>query len=119
MEGLNGTYQGLYNETGRAFPDVSAQGANFVINFRGEFTTIDGTSASAPTFASIVALLNNERLAAGQPALGFLNPLLYSNTSVFNDIVSGSNPGCATEGFPAVTGWDPVSRLTLSREPAC
>ena len=119
MEGLNGTYQGLYNETGRAFPDVSAQGANFVINFRGEFTTIDGTSASAPTFASIVALLNNERLAAGQPALGFLNPLLYSNTSVFNDIVSGSNPGCATEGFPAVTGWDPVSRLTPSREPAC
>ncbi|KAI0740355.1 family S53 protease-like protein [Earliella scabrosa] len=111
VEGLNGTYQGLYNETGRAFPDVSAQGANFVINLRGEFMTINGTSASAPTFASIVALLNNERLAAGQPALGFLNPLLYSNTSVFNDIVSGSNPGCATEGFPAVTGWDPVTGL--------
>ena len=25
-----------------------------------------------------------------------------------NDVTSGSNPGCNTQGFPAITGWDPV-----------
>ena len=25
-----------------------------------------------------------------------------------NDIASGKNPGCGTEGFEAVKGWDPV-----------
>ncbi|KAF8265095.1 peptidase S8/S53 domain-containing protein [Lactarius quietus] len=29
----------------------------------------------------------------------------------FNDITSGSNPGCGTEGFSAVPGWDPVTGL--------
>jgi tripeptidyl-peptidase-1 len=27
----------------------------------------------------------------------------------FNDITSGSNPGCNTNGFPATKGWDPVT----------
>jgi len=48
--------------------------------------------------------------------LGFLNPLIYASTSAsaFNDIKSGSNPGCGTQGFSAVVGWDPV-RIVLSR----
>jgi len=25
-----------------------------------------------------------------------------------NDITSGSNPGCGTDGFNATVGWDPV-----------
>lgn len=29
-----------------------------------------GTSASAPTFAGVIALVNNARLAAGKPVLG-------------------------------------------------
>ncbi|KAF7800219.1 hypothetical protein EIP86_011466 [Pleurotus ostreatoroseus] len=29
----------------------------------------------------------------------------------FNDITNGTNPGCGTEGFSAVRGWDPVTGL--------
>ena len=29
--------------------------------------------------------------------------------AAFNDITSGSNPGCGTEGFYAQPGWDPVT----------
>lgn len=59
-----------------------------------------GTSAATPTFAAFVALLNDRRLKAGLPSLGFLNPLIYSvGISGFNDITEGNNPGCGTEGF--------------------
>ena len=34
---------------------------------------------------------------------------LYADA--FNDIVSGSNPGCGTSGFAATPGWDPVTGL--------
>ncbi len=62
------------------------------------------------TFAGVIALLNDFRLSQGKASLGFLNPLIYS-TGVpgFNDITSGSNPGCGTNGFTAGAGWDPVS----------
>lgn len=64
-------------------------------------------SASAPIFASTIALLNSQRLVP----LGFLNPWLYLESSVLNDITTGSNPGCNTNGFPAAAGWDPVTGL--------
>jgi tripeptidyl-peptidase-1 len=58
----------------------------------GKFDTHKGTSMSAPIFASIIALLNNELLAAGKPVLGFLNPRLYSDlASAFTDITSGQS----------------------------
>ena len=38
----------------------------------------DVVSASAPMFASIVALLNDIRFQKGKPPMGFLNPWLYS-----------------------------------------
>lgn len=62
------------------------------------------------TFAGVIALLNDFRLSQGKSSLGFLNPIIYS-TGVpgFNDITSGSNPGCGTNGFTAGAGWDPVS----------
>jgi tripeptidyl-peptidase I len=69
-------------------------------------------SASAPIFASTIALLNAERLLGGKAPLGFLNPLLYGfPIDVVNDITSGSNPGCGTNGFPAKLGWDPATGL--------
>ena len=37
--------------------------------------------------------------------MGFLNPVLYSNPQIFNDIKNGSNPGCNSEGFTAVDGY--------------
>lgn len=37
--------------------------------------------------------------------------LQYQHPEVFNDIVSGSNPGCGSPGFPTAKGWDPVTGL--------
>ena len=48
-----------------------------------------GTSCSTPISASIVALLNDELIAAGKGPLGFLNPLLYANPGALNDITTG------------------------------
>lgn len=113
---LGNTNAGLFQTKGRAFPDVSTQGVQFVIAVAGQAQGVSGTSASSPTFASVVALLNDELLNAGKSPLGFLNPLIYSSGSAaaFNDITSGSNPGCGTDGFPALTGWDPVCLLATS-----
>ena len=44
----------------------------------GRVESVGGTSASSPTFAAIVALLNDVRISNGKPPLGFLNPALYS-----------------------------------------
>jgi tripeptidyl-peptidase-1 len=108
--GLKGEFEGLYNPTGRAYPDLAAQGQHFAIVWDGRFLTVDGTSASTPATASIVSLLNDARLAAGKPPLGFLNPWLYLVAhKAFNDVTSGSALGCGTSGFPAVAGWDAVT----------
>ncbi|EIM89476.1 family S53 protease [Stereum hirsutum FP-91666 SS1] len=105
------TYNGLYNSTGRGFPDVSAQAINFYIQWTGGWYTVNGTSASTPSVASVFAMLDDELVAAGQPPLGWLNPLIYANPQAFNDITSGNNPGCGTNGFSAGASWDPVTGL--------
>ncbi|KAI0682616.1 tripeptidyl peptidase A [Earliella scabrosa] len=108
-----GTYAGLFNPNGRAIPDVAAQGEFFRVFLRGRPVSIGGTSASAPTFAGIVSLLNSARLSKGLRPLGFLNPLVYAiealDPAAFNDITTGNNPGCGTPGFNATRGWDPVT----------
>ncbi|KAI0340738.1 tripeptidyl peptidase A [Trametopsis cervina] len=108
-----GTFAGLFNPNGRAIPDVAAQADNFEIVFANRTAGIGGTSAAAPTFAGFVALLNDARIKAGLPTLGFLNPLIYTigalHSGGFNDINTGNNPGCGTQGFNATVGWDPVT----------
>jgi tripeptidyl-peptidase-1 len=100
-----------YNKTGRGYPDVSAIGLNVLLYIGGIPTFVGGTSASAPIFASIITLINEQRLAAGKKRVGFLNPTLYKNPQAFTDITTGSNPGCGLAGFEAVEGWDPVTGL--------
>ena len=95
----------------RGFPDVSANGANYVVSVDGQFALVYGTSASTPVFASIVTLLNEARLSLGKGPIGFLNPTLYSHPWALNDITQGGNQGCGTAGFTAVKGWDPVTGL--------
>lgn len=118
---------------GRGVPDIAAQAINLlIVNHRGYFA-VDGTSYAAPvrlcllpplcvvhpsstqliinvqTVTGIISLLNDYRLSQGEKPLGFLNPWLYGQgIAGLNDITSGSNPGCQTEGFSAVIGWDPV-----------
>ncbi|EDQ87539.1 uncharacterized protein MONBRDRAFT_37973 [Monosiga brevicollis MX1] len=101
-----------FNASGRAYPDVSAFATNFEIAYMGSFVGVDGTSCATPTFAGVVAQLNDVRILAGKSPLGFLNPLLYQaggSDNGFNDVIQGSNPDGACPGFEASTGWDPAS----------
>jgi tripeptidyl-peptidase I len=72
---LNGEHDGLYNKSGRAFPDIAAQGFHFVIVWNGTLHRMDGTSCSAPAASSVISLVNDALIAAGKPVLGFLNPV--------------------------------------------
>ncbi|KAI0749811.1 subtilisin-like protein [Daedaleopsis nitida] len=103
----------IFNRTGRGYPDVAANGFPTVVAVDGNFTTSGGTSASAPIFASLIAAVNDARLAKGKGPVGWINPAIYSHVfrSAFHDVTVGSNPGCATDGFPAARGWDPVTGL--------
>jgi tripeptidyl-peptidase-1 len=76
-----------------------------------------GTSASAPIVSAIFNRINEERLNAGKSPIGFLNPSLYANPGMLNDITNGTNPGCNTVGFSAVKGWDPVTGLGTPNYP--
>lgn len=86
---------GLYNGSGRGYPDIAAYGVGFEVVDDGTILEIDGTSCSAPTWASVVPLLNDQLLAVGKPELGFVNPFLYSNgPSALTDIVIENNDAC-------------------------
>ncbi|THH29362.1 hypothetical protein EUX98_g4824 [Antrodiella citrinella] len=102
-----------FNNSGkvRGFPDLSANGANYVIAVDGEFELVFGTSASSPVVGSIITLINDARISAGKGPVGFINPAIYSEkfASAFNDITTGGNQGCGTPGFTSTKGWDPVT----------
>ncbi|KAG6004965.1 hypothetical protein E4U21_000588 [Claviceps maximensis] len=118
-----------YNHGGRGFPDVAAQGIGYPIFNHDKVEHAGGTSASAPLFASMIALINDDRLKRGKPALGFLNPWLYKiSRSAFTDITVGRSEGCQgysfsgapapripDAGWDAVEGWDPVTGLGTPR----
>jgi len=110
-----------FNASGRATPDVAALGdVAFQIIYEGSPISIGGTSASSPTFASIISLLNDQRLNAGKPTLGYLNPWIYSTAAkvpgAFWDVTVGNNlgkPNCGNKGaqcgFLCGAGWDAVT----------
>ncbi|KAJ7689610.1 family S53 protease [Mycena rosella] len=118
LEQLGPQYENLFNRAGRGYPDVSTQGYKIEIILQGQARLVAGTSCSSPILAAMIARLNDELLKAGKPVLGFLNPWLYANPGAFNDITSGNNPGCGTEGFSAANGWDPVTGLGTPNYPA-
>jgi len=77
-----------------------------------------GTSFSAPRWAGLMALVNEQAAIQGNPSLGFINPALYALAessgygAAFHDITSGANDCCgqtvwydAVAGYDLVTGW--------------
>ena len=90
----------------------------------GGLTAVGGTSAAAPTFAAILALINQ---FLGTPSLAPVNPTLYSvaasTPSAFHDITTGNNKvpctapstncptGTTQIGFSAGAGYDEVTGL--------
>lgn len=121
-------FAGLYNPTGRGFPDVAAQAVRYSVTTpRGTLQLVGGTSAAAPAVAGLVSMLNSARLKANMTALGFLNPWIYSPglRDAFTDIIYGGSKGCngrdlftglptpvvPNAGWNATQGWDPVTGL--------
>ncbi|MBV8845336.1 MAG: hypothetical protein JO307_21215, partial [Bryobacterales bacterium] len=115
----------------RDLPDVSLTAAlhdGYSINVLGLSVTVGGTSASAPVFAGILALLNHYLQSTGaqaQSRLGNVNPVLYqlgqNSPGAFHDITAGGNavpcaigsPDCASGalGFSAASGYDLATGL--------
>lgn len=128
---VGSNFSGMFNASGRAFPDVSTQSVNFRVINAGRDSALRGTSAAAPTFNGVVALLNTARIAAGLPTMGFMNPWLYSTNvsaaAAMNDVTTGTSTGCngltrfngqpngspviANAGWAAAAGWDAVTGL--------
>lgn len=102
-----------YAKTGRATPDVSALGQEFAVLSSGEVECVGGTSASSPSFAGLVTLLNKVCIAQSGKTLGFANPLFYQNPQIFRDVTLGTNAigDNADAGWAAIKGWDAATGL--------
>jgi tripeptidyl-peptidase I len=106
------TFQSHFNARGRGYPDIAALASDFLVVYDGGLYTVSGTSASAPVFASMITRINNERLSKGKKTVGFVNPVLYQHSEIFEDVVEGANSGCGiNKAFRAAEGWDAVTGL--------
>ncbi|KAJ6505308.1 family S53 protease-like protein [Mycena sanguinolenta] len=106
-------FVGIFNKSGRGYPDVAAHGSPLNIVIAGNTSINSGTSFSSPIFASIIALINDRLLSAGKPVVGFMNPWLYAHSEAFTDITEGHNSGfecpSSSSAFDAAKGWDPLT----------
>jgi kumamolisin len=76
---------------GRGVPDVAGNAdpvTGYKVLVDGQREAIGGTSAVAPLWAGLVALLN---APLGGRSLGLLQPLLYANPTALRDITQGDN----------------------------
>ncbi|KAJ7473640.1 subtilisin-like protein [Mycena galericulata] len=100
-------FAGMFNKSGRGYPDVAVQGWGLDMVFEDITFTDGGTSFSTPIFASIIALIT--------PVLGFLNPWIYANSKAFTDITEGHNSGfsypASSVAFDATEGWDALTGI--------
>ncbi len=94
-------------KAGRGVPDVSGNAdptTGYQVRVDGGSYVIGGTSAVAPLWAGLLAVVNAKAKTTG----GFVQPKLYAATaaSAFRDITSGNNGA-----FKAAKGWDACTGL--------
>ena len=93
----------------RGVPDVAGDAdpqTGYQIRIDGQDTVIGGTSAVAPLWSALIALINQ---AKGSP-VGYPHAQLYADPSAFNDITQGNNGD-----FQATPGWDACTGLGSPR----
>ena len=112
-------------QPGRGIPDIAGCAAietGFITRMNGVWKASGGTSAVAPLYAALTAILN-EQLGR---RIGPLNPVLYGIPDsqarrVFHDIRTGHNGTPASGGVPAIVGyeasegWDPCTGMGVLR----
>jgi subtilase family serine protease len=113
----------------REVPDVAADAdpaTGYLIYYNGSganptapagWQAVGGTSAAAPVWAAIIALVDASSACHASP-VGFANPALYraaasAYASYFDDVTSGDNDFTGTNGglYPAGPGYDMASGL--------
>lgn len=92
---------------GRGTPDVAGDAApetGYQIQVDGQTEVVGGTSAVAPLWAGLIALLDQKL----DKPVGFLNPQIYPllGSAAFRDITKGTNGA-----FSAGPGWDACTGL--------
>ncbi len=127
------TGPGVPNDNFRDVPDIalsaSAQKNGYLIYRNGILQVVGGTSAGAPAFSGMLALLNQYQVVNGLQAtagMGNVNPRLYamavSTPGAFHDIRTGTNMvnPCSSRvavctanliGYSAAGGYDLVTGL--------
>ncbi|MGA2149331.1 MAG: protease pro-enzyme activation domain-containing protein [Bryobacteraceae bacterium] len=125
------TGPGVPNDNVRHVPDLALSAAvhdGYYILYTGMSGAVGGTSASTPSMAGIIALLNQYQVSKSfqkQAGLGNINPQLYrlaqAAPTAFHDITAGSNivpcaqgsPDCPTGsfGYSAGPGYDMATGL--------
>ncbi len=93
-------------QTGRGVPDVAGDAdpaSGYRVRVDGKNFVIGGTSAVAPLWAGLIALMNQKL----PHPVGYLNPLIYGSLAgrgLLNDITNGNNGA-----YTARPGWDPCT----------
>ena len=67
---------------------------------QGGYFVVGGTSAVSPLWSGLLGRIN-QSLGFN---VGFINPFLYSQTNIYNDILQGNNGA-----FSGALGWDPCT----------
>lgn len=101
------------HHVGRGLPDIAANAdpvTGYQVRVDGSDLVIGGTSAVAPLWAGLIALVN-QSLAK---SVGYLNPSIYqqlaSRSGLFRDITAGNNDNTHLGlGYSAAAGCDPCS----------
>jgi kumamolisin len=99
------TYQSALKISGRGVPDVAGNAdpeTGYLVRVDGSEGVIGGTSAVAPLWAGLIALLN-EQLGRN---VGWLHPKLYTQQHTLRDITTGNNGA-----YQAQIGWDACTGL--------
>ena len=103
---------------GRGVPDVAGNAditSGFIVLVNGHWGPIGGTSAVAPLYAGLFALMGEQ---LGHPPTGMPQALYTAPATTYTDITDGNNStpatadfGPAVTGFAAATGWDACTGL--------
>jgi len=117
------TGPGVPADGARDVPDVALSASTYdpYMVYSGGWWDVGGTSASSPSFAGIVTLLNHYLVSKGyqvKAGVGNINPALYqlakTTPSAFHDITAGNNVAdteTGSFGYQAGPGYDQVTGL--------